>query len=135
MTKPEEQQRSHALVANGRHRGCVLQYRGPGIENEIDECGLYDLDELGLDDAPEGLSIWEGTLHTRRVGNPMDGEEWEGELVGGFRPLSPEEWAVVVSGGQLWPAEPDPGALESGLEAIVADVFTRHAEAFRRLAQ
>lgn len=144
MTTREEQQLdegaerrtvSRALIANGRHRGCVLQYKGPGIENEIDECGLYGLDDLGLDDAPEGLSIWEGMLHTRRVGNPIDGEEWEGELVGTFRPLTADEWGILTGGGLLWPPDPDPEALPPKLEGIVADIFARHAGAFRRLAE
>lgn len=103
----EAEESSVALIANGRHGGCVLEYRGPGIEGEIDEAGCYGLDDLGLDDALEGLSVWEGKARYWKSGNPMDGEEWNGELVGQFRRLTEGEWERLARGKMLWPREPE----------------------------
>ena len=105
-SEKHDEQVSHALIANGRHNGCVLEYGGPGIEGEIDEHGIHDLDDLGLDDAPLGLSVWEGTAAYWQSGNPMDGLEWNAELRGAFRVLTSDEWARVAQCKALWPEEP-----------------------------
>lgn len=41
-------------------------YRGTGIDFLIQEAGLTALDSLGLDDAPEGLSVWTGRFRSVR---------------------------------------------------------------------
>lgn len=53
---------SLAVVACRGGRGVVLWYgRGPSLAFEIEEGGSLGLDDLGLDDAPDGISIWTGT--------------------------------------------------------------------------
>lgn len=95
---------SAALIAMGPNTGAVLEYCGSGITLEISEAGLYALDELGLDDAPLGLSIWEGEY----VFEPgyIDGYEAPGEgqslPKGKFRELTPEEWEKVRKREPLW---------------------------------
>lgn len=95
---------SQALIAMGPHSGAVLQYHGSAIEGEISEAGLHALDELGLDDAPVGLSVWEGEF----VYEPgyVDGHEMPGEgqtqPAGKFRPLTDEEWDRLRKGEALW---------------------------------
>lgn len=89
---------STALVANGT-RGIVLEYRGMGIATEIQEAGGCALEDIGLDGAPEGLSIWEGDYR------PSETNELENEAVGAFRPLNEEEWEMLRRGDRLWSDE------------------------------
>jgi hypothetical protein len=98
---------SRALVAQGPHTGAILEYEGSGITNEIHEAGLHALDELGLDDAPEGLSIWEGEyvwedgwFEGHR--SPANGQA---HPKGEFRRLKPEEWATLSANQPLWPRD------------------------------
>jgi len=87
---------SRALVAcNERGHGAVVAWVGADLYLEICEAGLSDLGDLGLDDAPFGLSIWEGRYMTYRTGNPLDGEDYDTEAKGAFRDLTDEEWAAV----------------------------------------
>jgi hypothetical protein len=99
----EEMRRdSKGLIACRGGQGVVLQFTGGDIESEILEGGLSELGDLGLDDAPEGLSIWEG----RYVYDPrpsLDGDYGDGQPSGKFRPLTPQEWAKLAEGKQLWP--------------------------------
>jgi hypothetical protein len=102
---PSEWTTSRVLIAMGPKSGAVLEYQGSGITIEMEEAGLYGLDDLGLDDAPSGLSIWEGDY----VYEPgyVDGYEAPGEGMsspkGRFRQLTPEEWATVSEAKPLWP--------------------------------
>ena len=47
------------IVSNGRS-GVALWWVGAGAWSEIEEGGLSDAGDLGLDDAPSGITIWEG---------------------------------------------------------------------------
>lgn len=95
---------SVVLVAMGPNTGAVLEYQGSGITNEISEAGLYGLEDLGLDDAPLGLSVWEGDY----VYEPgyVDGYEAPGEgqmsPTGKFRALTDTEWEKLRKGDSLW---------------------------------
>ena len=94
---------SRAVVASdGNGRGAVIWWVGLAFWIEIQEYGVTDLGDLGLDDAPAGLSIWEGQIHTRQCGNPMDGYDYETELVGAFRPPTDEEWKDIRHGCEPW---------------------------------
>jgi hypothetical protein len=96
---------SHALIANGSRSGAVLQYTGPGITCEIEEASLSDLEDLGLDDAPPGLSIWTGKyifVPGYVDGHVAPGEGWC-EPRGSFRPLTDAEWASLRKGELFWP--------------------------------
>lgn len=99
--------RSRVLVAQGPQRGAILEYEGSGITNEIHEAGLYDLDELGLDDAPEGLSIWEGDYvwEDGWFEGYRSPENGEAHPKGEFRRLTPEEWSTLSANQPLWPSD------------------------------
>src|SRR3954463_10666831 len=83
---------SKALVANMSGTGCVLDYVGDAISWHIQEYSAQ-LDEIGLDDAPDGLSVWEGSMGSVKHEGP-DGTDWDFEVNGKFRDLTPEEWAA-----------------------------------------
>ena len=70
---------------------------GEQILHEVEECGCHRLEDLGLDDAPHGLSVWEGHYVWVPGGFecPKDGVL---EPRGSFRPLTGLEWADVRSG-------------------------------------
>lgn len=102
---------SIALIASVNGRGVILAYDGPGIEADIEAIGSRYLGDHGLDDAPDGLSIWEGHLSTYG--------ELDAELCGSFRALTDAEWARLRETGTPWEYEPTPpiGSVTSNDEA------------------
>lgn len=90
---------SIALVANRNGAGVVLEFSGSGIEEEVNAVGSR-LDDLGLDDAPDGISIWEGHLSVSKP-DYFSGEV-DTELVGVFRELTEEEWVRLRLTGTPW---------------------------------
>ena len=84
----------------------ILEHDGAGIEADIESLGRARLDEHGLGDAPDGISIWEGRLDSYRCGNPMDGEDWECILEGEFRDLTDQEWELLKLTGVPWELDP-----------------------------
>lgn len=92
-----EMQSCAVIACDGRGNGCVLYTGGPAVKAEIQNVSDH-LGDIGLDDAPAGLSVWVGKLLTWRT---SDGE-YEGELKGAFRPLQPEEWKAVQAGVSPW---------------------------------
>jgi len=101
---------SKALIACMGGTGVLLEYIGSAISWHVDEFSS-SLDDLGLDDAPDGLSIWEGTMGSRRV-QTQDGDDWDYEVNGAFRDLTPEEWDKLKAGEPLWSQEEKDGARE-----------------------
>jgi hypothetical protein len=100
----EEAWRSKAVIANPKHGGgCILWYIGGSLANEIEECGLYQLSDLGLDDAPPGISVWEGTFVWQRgpYEHPNDGDMLPS---GKFREPTPEEWFWIIGNRNPWDA-------------------------------
>lgn len=92
---------SKGLIAcNGSGRGIVLAYVGTSITWHA-EMYSTELDELGLDDAPQGLSIWEGEMGSVQV-NTADGIDFDFEATGNFRPLTQEEWITLSKTGEPW---------------------------------
>jgi hypothetical protein len=67
----------------------------------IREAGVSDLDLLGLDDAPNGISIWEGGIKSVHVHTP-DCNEHDSWLAGGFRDPTDEEWAAIRKNECPW---------------------------------
>lgn len=58
---------SRAVIASdGNGNGVVLFTVGPHLRMEIEECGLVTLEDLGLDNAPRGLSAWAGKTRYHR---------------------------------------------------------------------
>lgn len=98
-------EQSRAVVASdGDGNGGVIWYFGGGIWHEIREVGLHQLGDLGLDDAPEGISIWEGNFATVQCGNPLDGYDYETETRGAFRAPTDDEWKAIRAGESPWKA-------------------------------
>lgn len=90
---------SKALIASNDGNGVVLAYTGTTIESEIDDCiGSHDITDLGLDDAPDGLSVWVGEFETMADG---DGE-FSSYARGEFRDLTPFEWKLLASGKSIF---------------------------------
>ena len=88
---------SRAVVAcDGDGNGCLLFFVGAHIESLRDEVGSR-LDDLGLDDAPLGLSIWEGVMRGGERYSTPDGTDYaDTYLEGKFRELTAEEWKAVM---------------------------------------
>lgn len=104
---------SIALIASRNGHGVILAHDGDGIEADIEAVGLGGLDDHGLDDAPDGLSIWEG--HMSGWGPDHNGE-YDCELRGKFRHLTEAEWSLYRSTGTPWEFEPTelPGDTKDG---------------------
>lgn len=93
---------SLAVVAcDGNGNGCVLWTVGAHVAFEMWEVGLTQLGDLGLDDAPLGISVWEGKYHWQPGGweCPQDGEMYP---KGTFRPPTDEEWTAIREGRCPW---------------------------------
>jgi hypothetical protein len=98
----EEKCQSKAVIAaNHKGFGCVVWYVGPGLINEIEEAGLQELGDLGLDDAPEGISVWEG-IYVWSRGPYECPEDGDSAPVGAFRRPSDEEWIAIREGRNPW---------------------------------
>ena len=79
---------SKAVIVNGTSGGCVLYTAGPYLRMEIHEAGIHDIEDLGLDDAPIGISIWEGSLTYDGNGEPVAAN-------GTFREPTEQEWMAI----------------------------------------
>lgn len=90
--RKEEKVGSKAVVANNKQgHGLVLWYVGDVITSEIEEAGFC------LDDAPEGISVWEG-IGIWTPGPFEYPDDGDFELVGEFRKPTDEEWAAIRAG-------------------------------------
>ena len=96
-TPEEYTEPSRALIACNNGTGVVLEHIGHSLYCEIDAVGVY-LSDLGLDIAPDGLSIWTGTYRGHPVCCGPDGVEYESFPEGEFRRLTPEELARMNAG-------------------------------------
>ena len=94
---------SRAIIAcDGNGNGVVLTAVGERLRIEIEEHGLRHLSDLGLDDAPQGISVWEGTY----VWSPGPFECPEDgccNAVGTFRVPTDEELRAARDGHNPWP--------------------------------
>lgn len=92
-----------ALIANTKNGGVVLHARpGCHLFYEIHEVGSVQVGDYGFDDAPEGVSVWEGTAAWQpgSYETPQDGMTiYEGK----YRRLTNEELEKVQKGENLWP--------------------------------
>jgi len=97
---------SMALIANNaKSSGLVLEVKERcALYYDIDAIG-NDLSDLGLDDAPSGLSIWEGYA-VDLVQSYYD-SDIEHELHGTFRALTVAEWDLLRTGKPLFPPSVD----------------------------
>ena len=103
--KKEEEWQSRAVIAcDAKGNGCVVWYIGRSLAIEISEAGSTDLGNLGLDDAPHGISIWEGE-YVRGPGsyeNPDDGMTLPSSS-SAFRVPTDEEWTAIREQRNPWP--------------------------------
>jgi hypothetical protein len=122
-----------ALVAcDGDGHGCVLQYVGAGLQYMLEEGAGRELVDLGFDDAPDGISVWEGRLATSEMWTDC-GREYDCELVGTFRELTDDEWASLRRNECPWPPAKgelvydDPEELAGARQALLGVLGARVA--------
>ena len=89
------------IACDGNGHGVVLWGVGTGLRQEIDEYCFHALGDLGLDDAPAGVSVWEGTYVWQSGGfeHPEDGDM---QPVGAFRAPTDDEWTSIRCGNCPW---------------------------------
>lgn len=104
--RPPPPKDSRALIASdGNGNGCVISYVGEGIHYMLSETSQR-LDDIGLDDAPQGLRIWEGRARGGEVTHGLEGTDYgDVYLVGAFRELTSLEWDAVIKGRVPWHVE------------------------------
>ena len=118
--------RNQAVIAMGVcGRGCVLFFRGPDLKYEIRDNGVTDLGDLGLDDAPSGLLVWEGHYYYEPEYAEGMIEGYTSHPVGTFRSLTEAELDDVNHGIDPWDElddEEDSSLIQLGdLELSVGD--------------
>lgn len=78
--------------------GIALWYSGFLIEQEVSHLSAQ-LEDLGLHDAPDGISVWEGTYRYTQGSEPDD---IDAEPDGEFRAPTDEEWSCIMNGKTPW---------------------------------
>lgn len=81
------------LATSPMNTGVLLDYVGRGAAELVEAHGLVGLADLGLDDAPRGLAIWEGDWRVAAD---------ECTPIGRFRRLTDTEWTALRDGRVLW---------------------------------
>lgn len=93
---------SKAVVVNTSNgEGVVLWYVGPHISMDVEEHCITLLSDLGLDEAPPGISVWEGKYQYQSSNNP-ENPDVDAELLGEFRPPTEEEWKAIRENRNPW---------------------------------
>lgn len=94
---------SLAVIASDGKDGCVLWTASPHVRLEIEECNMYSLADLGLDDAPWGISVWVGKYVYHNNSNPLGPDEGgDSEPKGVFRSPTDDEWIAIREGRCPW---------------------------------
>lgn len=89
------------VASDGIGNGCIICYVGNSLHNEIYGARFTDLCDLGLDEAPQGVSIWEGSYI------------WQGDRDGpggtmltsansAFRAPTEAEWTCIRAKQNPW---------------------------------
>jgi hypothetical protein len=93
------------LVACHDGEGVVLDYSTPDFDWWLDGAGSRRLSDLDLDDAPDGLSVWEGVLKSTHYHTP-DANEWDTTPVGKGKHAHQRMrlHSLGISGGMAVPA-------------------------------
>ena len=87
------------------------------VEDYFTDFGRH-IEDLGLDDAPEGISVWEGDLVTTESWTDC-GKEYDTELEPAnredpFRDLTDAEWAAIRTGQNPWGEVPSRSTIING---------------------
>jgi hypothetical protein len=91
------------IACNGRGEGCVLFTAGPHVRLELEEHSMATLSDLGLDDAPGGISVWVGRYVFFNTSHPLGPDEgYVSEPRGSFRAPTDAEWAAIRKGENPW---------------------------------
>lgn len=99
-------QKSKAVLASDGVDGIVLYTVGPGLWQEMVEGGLSMLSDLGLDNAPKGISVWEGK-YIWQPGTYECPEDGYTKPVGEFHAPTDEEWDCIKQNKCPWPDIPN----------------------------
>ena len=90
---------SYAVVASDGTNGIVLSYVGGHMHHEVEAWDSRKIEDLGLTDAPAGISIWEGKYISEI-------SEYEATTPKGrFRKPTGEELMEIVAGRCPWQVE------------------------------
>lgn len=84
------------LCANRGSTGVAIATDSTHLDRMFDDCS-WKLDDLGLDDAPPGISIWTGTVEIIRAGAEQDFT-----LNGKFRQPTAQEWKALQFRQDPW---------------------------------
>ncbi len=95
---------SLAVIACRNGEGSVLWWVGGHIDFELSESGMVSLGDLGLDNAPEGISVWDGVYVFHEDTSYFDNDGGETEAVGDFRVPTDEEWEHIKRNECPWDA-------------------------------
>lgn len=93
-TKP-----GRAVVANDKTGNGIVLWAVGDVAQEVEDISPM-LQDVGLNDAPVGVSVWEGNVHWFQSG--WETPEWEAELKGVFRAPTEEEWGAIRRGLSPW---------------------------------
>lgn len=94
---------SKAVVASdGCGNGCIIFRCGPHLDEEINAVGSR-LSDLGLDDCPEGIWVWEGIYRgITHPSTPNGPEEYDTEVDGKFLIPTAAEWSCIRTNVCPW---------------------------------
>ncbi len=92
---------SRLVIMNWKGKGVAGFPSDVAMEQELSDVSPL-LADLGLDDAPDGVSIWQGKVRWYKCGYPGE-EEWNSELIGEFRRPTADEMAALAAGVWPWP--------------------------------
>lgn len=86
---------SRAVMANAKQGGGCVLFVEPDcfLEHDISNLSAR-LDDLGLDDAPLGISVWEGTFKGGEKDH-FNGDYHDVYPVGTFRAPTDDEWTAI----------------------------------------
>ena len=91
-----------AVISARNGSGAVLWWVGGHIDAEICEGHISELGDLGLDNAPDGISIWEGVYDYHRDQSYYHDDGGWTEVNGEFRNPTEEEWVGIREGRCPW---------------------------------
>lgn len=93
------------IACDGDGTGVVLFTDGGQVEYEIDVIGSRQLNDLMLDDAPLGITIWEGHYIYDRTADQFGSDDGSVDIDGAFREPTEGEWACIRRKATPWPEE------------------------------